>query len=57
MQRMIYSRCEFLEAPLCVADAQTTYVISGTGDVLELEHDFIAIGSGGGFCWPPTLIY
>jgi ATP-dependent HslUV protease subunit HslV len=25
------------------------YVISGTGDVIEPEHDFIAIGSGGGF--------
>ena len=38
-----------LEALLCVADASITYVISGTGDVIEPEHDLIAIGSGGGF--------
>src|SRR5271154_2836646 len=38
-----------LEALLCVADADSTYVISGTGDVIEPEHDLIAIGSGGGF--------
>jgi ATP-dependent HslUV protease subunit HslV len=38
-----------LEALLCVADAESTYVISGNGDVIEPEHDLIAIGSGGGF--------
>jgi ATP-dependent HslUV protease subunit HslV len=38
-----------LEALLCVADTTSMYVISGTGDVIEPEHDFIAIGSGGGF--------
>lgn len=38
-----------LEALLCVADSSITYVISGTGDVIEPEHDLIAIGSGGGF--------
>jgi ATP-dependent HslUV protease, peptidase subunit HslV len=38
-----------LEALLCVADIESTYVISGTGDVIEPEHDLIAIGSGGGF--------
>ena len=38
-----------LEALLCVADAESTYVISGTGDVIEPEHDLIAIGSGGSF--------
>jgi ATP-dependent HslUV protease subunit HslV len=38
-----------LEALLCVADAENTYVISGNGDVIEPEHDLIAIGSGGGF--------
>ncbi len=37
-----------LEALLCVADAESTYVISGTGDVIEPEHDLIAIGSGVG---------
>ena len=38
-----------LEALLCVADSSNTYVISGNGDVIEPEHDLIAIGSGGGF--------
>jgi ATP-dependent HslUV protease subunit HslV len=38
-----------LEALLCVADLGNTYVISGTGDVIEPEHDLIAIGSGGSF--------
>src|SRR4030081_1512846 len=38
-----------LEALLCVADLGSTYVISGNGDVIEPEHDLIAIGSGGGF--------
>ena len=38
-----------LEALLCVADAGGTYVVSGNGDVIEPEHEVIAIGSGGGF--------
>src|ERR1700678_3488863 len=38
-----------LEALLCVADLSHTYVISGNGDVIEPEHDLIAIGSGGCF--------
>ena len=38
-----------LEALLCVADAKTSLVISGTGDVIEPEHDLMAIGSGGPF--------
>ncbi len=38
-----------LEALLCVADAQQSLLISGTGDVIEPEHDLIAIGSGGGY--------
>src|ERR1700758_3431342 len=38
-----------LEALLCVADTSSMYVISGTGDVIEPEHDLIAIGSGGGY--------
>jgi ATP-dependent HslUV protease subunit HslV len=36
-----------LEALLCVADTENSYVISGNGDVIEPEHDLIAIGSGG----------
>ena len=38
-----------LEALLLVADATTTLVISGNGDVVEPEHDVMAIGSGGGY--------
>jgi ATP-dependent HslUV protease subunit HslV len=38
-----------LEALLCIADAQTSLIISGTGDVVEPEHDLMAIGSGGSF--------
>src|SRR5271165_442249 len=44
-----------LEALLCVADAESTYVVSGTGDVIEPEHDLIAIGSGGGFAQAAAL--
>jgi ATP-dependent HslUV protease subunit HslV len=36
-----------LEALLCIADSDSTYVVSGNGDVIEPEHDLIAIGSGG----------
>jgi ATP-dependent HslUV protease subunit HslV len=36
-----------LEALLAVADAETSLVISGTGDVIEPEDGLIAIGSGG----------
>ena len=38
-----------LEAMLLVADPQNIYAISGMGDVLEPEHNLMAIGSGGGF--------
>jgi ATP-dependent HslUV protease subunit HslV len=44
-----------LEALLCVADSSSTYVISGTGDVIEPEHDLIAIGSGGGYAQAAAL--
>ena len=36
-----------LEALLAVADAETSLVISGTGEVIEPEDGQIAIGSGG----------
>ena len=36
-----------LEALLAVADAETSMIISGTGDVIEPEDGLIAIGSGG----------
>ena len=38
-----------LEAMLCVADAGSSLMISGTGDVLEPEQSLMAIGSGGAF--------
>ncbi|RMH06726.1 MAG: ATP-dependent protease subunit HslV [Nitrospirae bacterium] len=36
-----------LEALLAVADAKQSFVISGTGDVVEPEDGILAIGSGG----------
>lgn len=36
-----------LEALLAVADAEHSFVISGTGDVVEPEDGILAIGSGG----------
>lgn len=38
-----------LEALLAVADPTASFIISGTGDVIEPEHGLIAIGSGGPF--------
>jgi ATP-dependent HslUV protease subunit HslV len=38
-----------LEALLAVADHTASFVISGNGDVIQPEHDLIAIGSGGPF--------
>lgn len=38
-----------LEALLAVADATTSLIITGNGDVIQPEHDLIAIGSGGPF--------
>ena len=36
-----------LEALMAVADKENSFIISGTGDVLEPEGDVIGIGSGG----------
>ena len=38
-----------LEALLIVADKSHTLVLTGSGDVLEPEHDVVAIGSGGNY--------
>lgn len=38
-----------LEALLVVADAHTSLLITGNGDVVEPQNDLIAIGSGGAF--------
>ena len=36
-----------LEAMLAVADAESSLIITGNGDVLEPEYGIVAIGSGG----------
>ena len=38
-----------LEALMAVGDKENSYIISGTGDVLEPEGDVIGIGSGGNY--------
>ncbi|MFT6757811.1 MAG: ATP-dependent HslUV protease subunit HslV [Chitinophagales bacterium] len=38
-----------LDALLAVADAETSLIITGNGDVIEPENSLIAIGSGGPF--------
>jgi ATP-dependent HslUV protease subunit HslV len=38
-----------LEALLIVADSTQTYLLSGTGDVIEPDDGVVAIGSGGNF--------
>jgi ATP-dependent HslUV protease subunit HslV len=38
-----------LEAMMAVADARHSFILSGTGDVLEPEDGIIGIGSGGGY--------
>jgi ATP-dependent HslUV protease, peptidase subunit HslV len=38
-----------LEAMLLVMDTRSTYLLSGTGDLIEPDDGIIAIGSGGAF--------
>ena len=38
-----------LHAPLVVPVAETSLVVSGTGDVIEPEDGLVAIGSGGSY--------
>ncbi len=38
-----------LEALMAVADAETSLLLSGTGDVLEPDDGIVAIGSGGNY--------
>ena len=40
---------ERLEALMAIGDKENSYIISGTGDVLEPEGDVIGIGSGGNY--------
>lgn len=44
-----------LEALLLVADHSATLLLSGTGDVIEPEHEVIAIGSGGAYAQAAAL--
>lgn len=44
-----------LEAMLCVADKNTSLIISGNGDVIEPEDNIMAIGSGGSFAKAAAL--
>jgi ATP-dependent HslUV protease subunit HslV len=48
-------RLRRLEALLCVADKESSFIISGNGDVIEPEHDLMAIGSGGSFAQAAAL--
>jgi ATP-dependent HslUV protease subunit HslV len=36
-----------LEALLCIADATSSLIVSGNGDVIEPDHGLMAVGSGG----------
>src|ERR1700736_6568075 len=38
-----------LEALLLVADPQSTFIVSGNGDVIEPDNEVACIGSGGGY--------
>ena len=44
-----------LEALLCVADLTHSLVISGNGDVIEPQHDLMAVGSGGPYAQAAAL--
>jgi ATP-dependent HslUV protease subunit HslV len=40
-----------LEALLIVADTENTFILSGSGDVIEPEHGIAAVGSGGSYAF------
>ncbi len=44
-----------LEALLLVADTESTYIVSGSGDVIEPDEGVAAIGSGGPFAKAASL--
>ncbi|MDR3138400.1 MAG: ATP-dependent protease subunit HslV [Treponema sp.] len=46
-----------LEALLLVADLAKTFLISGTGDVIEPVENALAIGSGGNYAYAAALAY
>ena len=45
-----------LEALMAVADKEKSFIISGTGDVLEPEDGIIGIGSGGNYALAATKV-
>ncbi len=48
-------RLRRLEALLCVADEENSFIVTGNGDVIEPEDDLMAIGSGGPFAQAAAL--
>ena len=40
-----------LEALMIVADKECMFIISGNGEVIEPDQDFVAIGSGGNYAY------
>ena len=48
-------RLRRLEALLCVADEESSFIISGNGDVIEPENNLMAIGSGGPYAQSAAL--
>ena len=48
-------RLRRLEALLCVADSENSFVVTGNGDVIEPEEDLMAIGSGGPYAQAAAL--
>jgi ATP-dependent HslUV protease subunit HslV len=48
-------RLRRLEALLCVADTESSFIVTGNGDVIEPEDDLMAIGSGGPYAQAAAL--
>lgn len=48
-------RLRRLEALLCVADREHSFIVTGNGDVIEPENDLMAIGSGGSYAQAAAL--
>ena len=46
-----------LEALLLIASKDKILLISGNGDVIEPEHDVLAIGSGGNYAYAAAMAY
>ena len=42
---------------MAVADKEKSFIISGTGDVLEPEGDVIGIGSGGNYALAAAKVF